>query len=143
METHEERVRSIATQVQSFHSRHEKFRIYHGSTNSTRRGRWRRDQVVDTSHLTHVLQVDTARNIVVVEPNVPLDKLVEATLQHGLIPPVVPEFPGITVGGAVVGTAGESSSFKFGFVDSNVEKVEIVLADGSVKWLDIPTIRPM
>ena len=42
-----------------------------------------------------------------VEPNVPMDRLVAATLQCGLIPPVVMEFPAITVGGGFTGTAGE------------------------------------
>jgi delta24-sterol reductase len=134
MNEHDERVANIAAEVLSFHKRNAKFRIYHGSTNSTRRTRWRRDEVVDTSGLNHVLDVDTKRNIVIVEPNVPMDKLVDATLKHGLVPPVVPEFPGITVGGAAVGTAGESSSFKYGFVHSIIERVQIVLADGSVKY---------
>lgn len=46
-----------------------------------------------------------------------MDRLVEETLKYGLIPPVVMEFPGITVGGGYSGTSGESSSFKHGFFD--------------------------
>lgn len=61
-----------------------------------------------------------------------MDLLVDATLPYGLIPPVVPEFPGITVGGGFAGTAGESSSFKYGFLDRSVNWVEVVLADGKV-----------
>jgi delta24-sterol reductase len=132
MDRHEEAVATIASSVRDFHRRGEKFRIYHGSTNSTRRLKWKRSEVVDTSGLTHIIKVDTEREIVTVEPNVPLDKLVEATMAHNLIPPVVPEFPGITVGGAAVGTAGESSSFKFGFVDATIERFQVVLANGDV-----------
>jgi delta24-sterol reductase len=132
MDRHEEAVAAIASSVRDFHQRGVKFRIYHGSTNSTRRLKWKRSEVVDTSGLTHVIKVDTERNIVIVEPNVPFDKLIEATMAHNLIPPVVPEFPGITVGGAAVGTAGESSSFKFGFVDANLERVQVVIANGTV-----------
>ncbi len=66
------------------------------------------------------------------EPNVPMDKLVEATLEHGLIPPVVMEFPGITVGGGYSGTSGESSSFKHGFFNKTLNWVEMVLANGEV-----------
>jgi FAD/FMN-containing dehydrogenase len=58
-----------------------------------------------------------------------MDKLVEATLEYGLIPPVVMEFPGITVGGGYAGSAGESSSFKYGYFDQTVNSVEIVLAN--------------
>ncbi|KIW03388.1 uncharacterized protein PV09_05595 [Verruconis gallopava] len=130
MATHEDRVAAVCKEVRSFYDRGEKFRIYHGTTNSTRRARWKRSQVVDTSHLNHVLKVDPEKLLVVVEPNVPMDRLVEATLRYNLSPPVVPEFPGITVGGAVVGSAGESSSFRYGLVDRTVESVQIVLANG-------------
>ncbi|KAI1192943.1 hypothetical protein F5X97DRAFT_315765 [Nemania serpens] len=61
-----------------------------------------------------------------------MDKLVESTLRHGLVPPVVMEFPGITAGGGFAGTAGESSSFKHGYFDQCVNAVEIVLPDGEV-----------
>lgn len=67
-----------------------------------------------------------------VEPNVPMDELVEETLKHTLIPPVVMEFPGITVGGGYAGTSGESSSFRHGFFNRSINQVEIVLADGKI-----------
>ncbi|KAF3033132.1 hypothetical protein E8E12_001128 [Didymella heteroderae] len=67
-----------------------------------------------------------------VEPNVPMDKLVARTVSEGLLPPVVMEFPGITVGGGFVGTAGESSSFKHGFFDRTVIRAEVILADGTL-----------
>lgn len=61
-----------------------------------------------------------------------MDALVDACLEHNLIPPVIPEFPGITVGGAFAGTAGESSSFRYGFFDNTVNWCEVILADGTV-----------
>jgi delta24-sterol reductase len=88
--------------------------------------------MIDTSGLTNVLQVDTARKVALVEPNVPMDRLVEAALQHALVPPVVMEFPGITVGGGFAGTGGESSSFKYGFFDKTVNFVEMVLPNGQI-----------
>ncbi|KAG7004552.1 hypothetical protein G7Y79_00024g055020 [Physcia stellaris] len=68
----------------------------------------------------------------IVEPNVSMDALVRRSLRYGLIPPVVPEFPDITVGGGFAGTAAESSSFKYGFLENTVNWIEIILADGSV-----------
>jgi FAD/FMN-containing dehydrogenase len=68
--------------------------------------------MVDISILSNVLQVDAENYVALVEPNVPMDRLVEATLAHGLVPPVVMEFPGITAGGGFSGTSGESSSFR-------------------------------
>lgn len=120
--------------MREFHDRKEKFRIYHGSTNSTRKSALRRDTrtVVDTSALDHVVNIDQTHMTALVEPNVPMDRLVEATLEYGLIPPVVMEFPGITVGGGYSGTSGESSSFKHGFFDQTLNSVEMVLADGSI-----------
>ena len=86
--------------------------------------------MIDTSHLTHILKIDTSSKTALIEPNVPMDQLVEATLKHGLVPPVVMEFPGITVGGGFAGTSGESSSFKHGFFEHTVNYIEIILTNG-------------
>ena len=95
METHKNAVAKISAQVKYFHERKKPFRIYHGSTNSTRPSRRQRDQMIDITNLNHVLRVDTEAKSALVEPNVPMDALVEATLPHGLIPPVVMEYPGV------------------------------------------------
>jgi delta24-sterol reductase len=112
MDAHDKAVAAIAARVRQFYDRKEPYRIYHGSTNSTRQSKVQWDKMIDTSNLSRILTVDAERMIALVEPNVAMDSLVEATLQHGLIPPVVMEFPGITVGGGFAGTSGESSSFK-------------------------------
>jgi Delta24-sterol reductase len=132
MQRHRELVEDLACQVRGFYQRGEKFWVHHGSTNSTRHKKYTSDNSIDISGLNQVLAIDTEKHTVLAEPNVPMDKLVEITLRHKLIPPVVPEFPGITVGGAFSGTAGESSSFKYGFFDCTVNRVEIVLATGEI-----------
>ena len=132
MDRHKDAVAAISGRIRRFYDRREPFRIYHGSTNSTRHSSFERDKVVDTSSLTHVLHVDPERRTVLVEPNVPMDQLVEATLPYRLVPPVVMEFPGITVGGGFAGTSGESSSFRYGFFDRTVNWIEMVLANGDV-----------
>ncbi|KAK0629094.1 hypothetical protein B0T17DRAFT_524628 [Bombardia bombarda] len=134
MERHSASVAKIAGAVRVFFEKSEPYRIFHGSTNSTRPARPGSTRAVDISALRHVLAVDPKRRIALVEPNVPMDRLVEATLPHGLVPPVVMEFPGITAGGGFAGTAGESSSFRYGFFDDTVERVEMVLADGAVVY---------
>lgn len=130
MEQHNTTVEEISTAVRQYYDRKEKFRIFHGSTNSTRDKTTK--NLVDTSRLRHVLTVDTENKTCLVEPNVSMDRLVEATLKYGLVPPVVMEFPGITVGGGYSGTSGESSSFKHGFFDQTINLVEMVLANGEV-----------
>lgn len=70
---------------------------------------------------------------VLVEPNVPMDHLVQATLAAGLVPLVVMEFPGVTAGEGFSGTSGESSSFRHGFFDATINWIEIVLPNGEVR----------
>ncbi|KAI1141576.1 FAD-binding domain-containing protein [Hypoxylon sp. FL0543] len=133
MERHRQAVRLVSSSVRAFFERGEPYRIWHGSTNSTRPPHQKAGaRAVDISALGDVLSVDAARRVALVEPNVPMDRLVESTLAHGLVPPVVMEFPGITAGGGFAGTAGESSSFKHGYFDENVRGVEVVLPDGEV-----------
>lgn len=132
MDKHREAISVIAADVRGFYERRETFRIYHGSTNSTRNSSYRRGRVIYISKLTKVLKVESKTRTALVEPNVPMDRLVEATKKHGLVPPVVMEFPGITVGGGFAGTAGESSSFKYGLFDCTISQIEIVLANGEI-----------
>lgn len=91
MDHHRSTVAAIAADIKRFHARGEQFRIYHGHTNSTRPSEYRRSNTVDTSKLTNVLHVDVARRTALVEPNVPMDKLVAATVTRGFIPPVAME----------------------------------------------------
>lgn len=133
MERHAQTVRLVASTVRAFFERSEPYRIWHGSTNSTRPSAQKAGaRLVDISALNGVLEVDTTRRVALVEPNVPMDRLVERTLPYGLVPPVVMEFPGITAGGGFAGTAGESSSFRHGYFDRSIAAVEIVLPDGEV-----------
>ena len=133
MEVHKQAVSKIAASVRQIFARGEPYRVFHGSTNSTRpRLASPAGNTVDISALSNVLKVDAKARKAFVEPNVPMDRLVASTLKYGLVPPVVMEFPGITVGGGFAGTGGESSSFKYGLFDRNVASVEMVLADGEV-----------
>lgn len=132
MERHKQAVGKIAAAVRGYFERGESYRIFHGSTNSTRPRPGPGHRAVDISALSGVLAVDRGARTALVEPNVPMDQLVEATLQHGLVPPVVMEFPGITAGGGFAGTAGESSSFRHGFFDDTINYVEMVLGNGEV-----------
>lgn len=134
MDHHDAAIEKISSTVKAFHEQKQPFRIYHGSTNTTRRSTRSVDTVVDLSELNRVLAISADKNTAIVEPNVPMDALVAETLKHGLVPPVVMEFPGITAGGAFSGTGGESSSFRWGTFDRIVNRVEMVLANGDVLW---------
>lgn len=131
MDTHRYVVREISKEIHSFYEGKRPFRVYHGSTHSSRAMHDPR-AVVHTADLSHILDINTKSRFVMAEPNVPMDRLVKEVLKHGLIPPVVPAFPGTTVGGTFAGTAGGSSSFKYGFFDRAVSWIEIVLPDGKI-----------
>lgn len=129
---HKENVYSISQKVTEFHKLRKPFRVFHGSTNSTRILSFKRSELVDVSHLNRILSIDPAKHTAIVEPNVPMDQLLHETLSYGLLPPVITEFPGITVGGGIQGGAGESSSFKWGFLSQAINWQEFILPDGQV-----------
>lgn len=131
-EQHQHDVTTLAAQVRGFFEQGRPFRVFHGSTNSTRLLSFKRDEMIDITHFDRVLSVDVDRQVVVAEPNVPMDKLVRETLRYGLVPPVVMEFPGITVGGGVQGGAGESSSYKWGCFNQTCNWYEMVVGNGDV-----------
>ncbi|KAF2702743.1 24-dehydrocholesterol reductase-like protein precursor [Pleomassaria siparia CBS 279.74] len=134
MDQHNSTISQLSASVSSFHRTSTPFRIYHGSTLSTRESARRKNQIIDVSSLNHILSFDLATKRVLVEPNVPMDALVAATTAKGLLPQVVMELPNITVGGGFAGTSGESSSFKYGLFDRSVTRIQVILGNGEVVW---------
>ena len=134
LEQHQEYVRKIAEQIKNIANSENNKRInfIHGSTNSTRTEENNDFAFVDISDLDDVLEINTEDSYALVEPNVSLDKLLRATLRHNLIPQVIAEFPGITVGGAINGASAESSSFRYGQFNDTAEAYEMVLGNGQI-----------
>src|SRR3989344_8892058 len=131
---HSEKVRIISERFKSLFISGQKVRVYHGSTNSTRSVRLHVDNVINISNLDKVISINDEEMFVTVEPNVSMEKLVKETLRFGLLPPVMMEFPKITVGGAIQGTAGESSSFRYGLFHNICMEYEIVLGNGEILY---------
>lgn len=121
----------IQAQVQRAAVEGQKLRISHGNSNSTRNDAKDPGSVVDTRALSSILEINTTQAYVVAEPNVSMAELVAALLPLGYLPFVVPEFPRITIGGAVQGGAAESSSFKYGCVHEACLEYEIVTPVGT------------
>lgn len=132
MDLHNKKIALLSSQVATFYEARTPFRIHHGTTSSTRSARWHASQVIDTGSLDQIISIDVATKTCLVEPNVAFDELVDAALECGLVPLVVPELPGITVGGAFAGTGGESSSWKHGFFDRTINWFEILLTTGDI-----------
>jgi FAD/FMN-containing dehydrogenase len=79
-----------------------------------------------------VLSVDPTTRSADVQGMVTYERLVEATLAHGLMPLVVPQLKTITLGGAVSGLGIESTSFRNGLPHESVTEMEILTGDGQV-----------
>lgn len=87
---------------------------------------------LDVRSFDAVVGIDEGARTALVEPQVTMRQLVERTGRCGLAPSVIPEFPEITVGGAIQGLGAESSSHRFGLFHESVEWMEVVLGDGSL-----------
>lgn len=91
-----------------------------------------KDDKIDISDLTDILEVDPINRICIAESGVTFVDLVEATLKHGLVPIVVPELKTITIGGAVAGCSIESMSFVHGGFHDTCTEYEVITAAGEV-----------
>ena len=75
MEQHSKSVSQVADKVCLFYRHQQPYHIYPGSTNSTRSSSKTRTNTIDASKLNRVLHVDRGRHVVLVEPNVGMDRL--------------------------------------------------------------------
>jgi FAD/FMN-containing dehydrogenase len=131
--THDEKVQAVAAQVRARAAGG-------GEAHITKRGvphvvplpgdTRRRGRPIDVGALDQVLEVGDGR--CVVESGVSFERLVPRTLERGLLPAVVPELKGITVGGAVAGCSVESMSFRAGGLHDTCREYELVTGDGRV-----------
>jgi FAD/FMN-containing dehydrogenase len=87
---------------------------------------------LDVSAFDQVIAVDPIARTAEVQGMVTYERLVDATLPHGLMPLVVPQLKTITLGGAVAGLGIESTSFHAGLPHESVLEMEILTGDGQV-----------
>ena len=87
---------------------------------------------LDASGLDQVLSVDPVSRTADVQAMTTYERLVDATLAHGLMPLVVPQLKTITIGGAVTGLGIESTSFRNGLPHESVRELEILTGAGEV-----------
>lgn len=87
---------------------------------------------VDISALSRVVRIDAEARTCVAEPGVTFAELVAETLPLGLMPAVVPELEGITVGGAVAGCSLESLSYIYGGFHDTCVEYEVISGTGEV-----------
>jgi delta24-sterol reductase len=129
--THQERVRAIADQLAN---RPAGARI---TVRKATPGHSIRNQAyksglhpVDVSALDQILEIDPVRHLARVEGQVTMEALVRASLAHGLVPALVPEFRKFTVSGLISGEGIQSSAHRYGIFTHTVLSIEVLLADG-------------
>src|SRR5438876_1197063 len=114
---HDEKVRAIAARVCELVGKNEPVHIDKGGVHHVvpLPGDPRfASRPIDVSSLREILSIDVTNRLCTAEPGVTFAEVTRATLAHGLIPMVVPELEGITLGGAVAGCSVESMSFRWG-----------------------------
>ncbi|MFY1574617.1 FAD-binding oxidoreductase [Verrucosispora sp. WMMD703] len=87
---------------------------------------------LDVSGLGGVLGVDPVARTADVQGMCTYERLVAATLPHGLMPLVVPQLRTITLGGAVTGLGIESTSFRNGLPHESVTELDVLTGAGEV-----------
>jgi hypothetical protein len=131
MKTHDERVLKLQKQLQS--QQQDAVSLVNRSTNTTRNRLYKEKGVrLDISGFNNVLEIDTEQMVCRVEPRVSMQQLVTETLKVDFMPQVVPEFKGITVGGAINGCGIESSSHKCGLFHDSCLSYELLLGNGEI-----------
>jgi FAD/FMN-containing dehydrogenase len=132
---HDRRVRAVAAAVRRLADGHQHAHIDKGGVHHVvplPRDRRFSGRSVDVSGLNRVLEIDAEGRRCVAEPGVTFADAVRATLPHGLVPAVVPELEGITLGGAVAGCSVESGSFRHGGFHDTCLEYEVVTGAGEV-----------
>lgn len=102
-------------------------------SNTLRNGSYKKGKCeIDLLSFHQVIELNPDEQWIFVEPRITFEKLCQFTLKYKLLPPVVPEFKSITLGGAIMGTALESSSHKWGQVNDNALEYELLLGNGEL-----------
>lgn len=102
-------------------------------SNTLRDGSYKKSTTpLPVSSLNSILEINIEKRFALVEPRVTIKELCKATFKFGFIPKVVPEFASITVGGAIMGAAIESSSHIYGQFNDTCLEYELVLGNGEI-----------
>ncbi|MFN0065389.1 MAG: FAD-dependent oxidoreductase, partial [Chlamydiales bacterium] len=125
---HEEKVHDL---IALLHADSRPITFVSQTSHTLRQGAYKGDTLqLDLANFNEIVQISVKEGWVAVEPRMKLRSLIKKLLSYGYIPAVVPEFTDITVGGAIMGTALESSSFRYGQFNDTCLEYELVLGDG-------------
>jgi len=136
--SHEAKVEAVCAQVRTAASLQQPVHIHKGGVHHfvPQPGEARfTGHAVDVSALDAVLDIDVEARTCTAEPGATFAEVVRRTLRHGLLPKVVPELEGITLGGAVAGCSVESMSYRYGGFHDTCREYEVVTGTGTRRVL--------
>lgn len=137
MTTHSQKIAYLQSCIKALRDKKGKhplvLRYGKGHSNTTRTKAYKQQcSSIDFRALNEVIHIDPNKRIAIVEPRVTMKQLLQATLPYRLAPPIVPEFKEITVGGAIMGGAGESGSHAWGCFNDSCLSHDIIAGDGEL-----------
>ncbi len=141
LENHELHLKETAAIQKQFHHLLEKrdpsspivLRYGKGHSNTTRSKSYKEGgSPLYCGHFNKILKIDLQNLEVTVEPRVTMEQLVKALLPYDVMVPVIPEFKGITVGGAILGAAAESGSYRWGIFHDCAVKYKLLQGNGDL-----------
>ncbi len=130
MESHAERCDRLAAAIRSASGG--EVGLAKDTSNLFRDRRRHSKRSLDVSGFDQVLAIDASEGWVDAEGMATYEAIVARTLEHNLMPAVVPELKTITIGGAAAGVGIEASSFKYGLVHETLSELEILTGDGRI-----------
>lgn len=95
-------------------------------------GRDEEKSTLDLNDFNRILFLDETEGTLDVQGLATYENIAKATIPCGYLPTVIPGFKHITIGGAVVGIAFESTSYRHGFVHDGLLEADVLLSDGKV-----------
>ena len=131
---HKERLNAVLKSVKSSNKKISIIRKQH--TSKTLREKKYKNKCfnIDLSDFDNILEL--TNEYIYFEPNVTMEQIVNFLSKKSLSLNVITEFKTMTIGGAISGLGGESSSFKYGLIHNSVIEYEIINEFGNIETVD-------
>lgn len=132
--SHQAEVASLQKQIRDYQgSALLAFKRHRGHSNTTRSKSYHHSSyLLNSSSLDKIIAIDQDNSFIRVQPKVTMEALTKSLLPLGYGISVVPEFKGITVGGAIMGAAAESGSYKHGIFSDLCLRYELISGNGDL-----------
>ncbi len=91
-----------------------------------------RGVVLDTSSMQTIHEIDEAAEIATVDSGVVWRDLVQATVERGLVPRVLTNNLGVSIGGTLSMAGLGVASFRYGTQADNVDELQVVTGEGEI-----------